>query len=257
MIVVRTVEGNHMRRHNGGGRSNQREVDVMSTVLDETWRGHTGLRFVDDPQLVNVAVSRAVRRFILVTNHDTLPRSRHLRDLVGYIRYHDPKNDVVDSAVISVFDLLYRAYSDRLQALRGRLRHELRYPSEDIVWTVLHELLAEERYAHLMVSPHVLVKGLLPDLDRLTAAQRSYVDRRAEIDFVVYNRITNQAVLAIEVDGFTYHENNPAQLVRDALKNEILRTYGLPLLRLPTTGSDENRRIRNALDAADLPGSWP
>ena len=29
MIVVRTVEGNHTRQHRGGGRSNQREVDVI------------------------------------------------------------------------------------------------------------------------------------------------------------------------------------------------------------------------------------
>jgi hypothetical protein len=29
LIVVRTVEGNHMRQHRGGGRSNQREVDVI------------------------------------------------------------------------------------------------------------------------------------------------------------------------------------------------------------------------------------
>jgi hypothetical protein len=59
-------------------------VIILSTVLDETWRGRTGLDFVDDPQLVNVAVSRAIQRFILVTNYDMLPASRHIRDLIGY-----------------------------------------------------------------------------------------------------------------------------------------------------------------------------
>ena len=29
MIVVRTVEGNHMRQYREGGRSNQREIDVI------------------------------------------------------------------------------------------------------------------------------------------------------------------------------------------------------------------------------------
>ena len=156
MIVVRTVEGNHMRQHREGGRSNQREIDVIveevirehcqgfaddryrrhhgvpstrpiraADVLDEievdtdpqipgtakagdhpdarSWtrpgRGRTGLPFVDDPQKINVAVSRAIQRFIVVTNHDMLPTSRHIRDLVGYIRYHNPGEDVVDSAV--------------------------------------------------------------------------------------------------------------------------------------------------------------
>ena len=64
--------------------------------------------FVDDPQMINVAVSRAIQRFILVTNYDMLPTSRHIRDLVGYIRYHNPGDEVIDSAVVSVFDLLYQ-----------------------------------------------------------------------------------------------------------------------------------------------------
>jgi hypothetical protein len=57
--------------------------------------------------MINVAVSRAIRRFILVTNYDMLPTSRHIRDLVGYIRYHNPGETVADSAVVSVFDLLF------------------------------------------------------------------------------------------------------------------------------------------------------
>lgn len=312
MIVVRTVEGNHMRLHREGGRSNQREVDViaeeviqeycrgmvdddigvttpyrrqadktaaaldqieadtvhkfqgrqkkvviMTTVLDETWSGKTGLRFVDDPQMINVAVSRASRRFILVTNHDMLPTSRHIRDLVGYIRYHNPGEEIVDSAVISMFDLLYSAYSARLRPFAARLKKELNYPSEDIIWTALHDILAEQRYTHLRVGPHVLVKNLLPDFSRLTPEQATYVGNRASVDFVVYNRVTNQPLLAIEVDGFAFHENKPVQLKRDALKNEILRAYQLPLLRLPTTGSGEDRRIREALDNAEVATSRP
>ncbi len=306
MIVVRTVEGNHMRQHREGGRSNQREVDViaqevipeycqgfaetdigvttpyrrqatkaadvldqteadtvhkfqgrqkqvviLTTVLDETWRGRTGLAFVDDPQMINVAVSRAIQRFILVTNYDMLPTSRHIRDLVGYIRYHNPGEDVVDSMVVSVFDLLYRAYSQRLRPLAARLRKELKYPSEDIIWTMLHDIIAEQRYAHMTVSSQVLLRNLLPDLGRLTPAQRAYIQHRASVDFVVYNRVTNQPLLAIEVDGFAFHENSPDQRARDALKDEILDAHQMPLLRLPTTGSREHQQIRQALDNAE------
>jgi hypothetical protein len=306
MIVVRTVEGNHMRQHREGGRSNQREVDVitqevipeycrgfagteigvttpyrlqaskaadvldqieadtvhkfqgrqkqvviLTTVLDETWRGRTGLAFVDDPQMINVAVSRAIRRFILVTNYDMLPTSRHIRDLVGYIGYHNPGEEVTDSAVVSVFDLLYRAYSQRLRPLAARLRKELKYPSEDIIWTVLHDILAEQRYAHMTVGSQVLLRNLLHDFRRLPPAQQAYIQHRASVDFVVYNRVTNQPLLAIEVDGFAFHENNPDQRTRDALKNEILNAHQMPLLRLPTTGSREHQQIRQALDNAE------
>lgn len=306
MIVVRTVEGNHMRQHREGGRSNQRELDaiaeeviqeycpgfaeadigvttpyrrqaikaadvldqieadtvhkfqgrqkqvvILTTVLDETWRGRTGMPFVDDPQMINVAVSRAIQRFILVTNYGMLPTSRHIRDLVGYIRYHNPGEDVVDSTVISVFDLLYRAYSQRLLPLAARLRKELKYPSEDIIWTVLHDITAEQSYTHMTVSSQVLLRNLLPDLSRLTLAQRAYVQHRASVDFVVYNQVTNQPLLAIEVDGFAFHENSPGQRARDALKDEILDAHQIPLLRLPTTGSREHQKIRQALDNAE------
>jgi very-short-patch-repair endonuclease len=158
---------------------------------------------------------------------------------------------VAESAVVSVFDLLYRDYSARLAPLAARVRNETRYRSEDIVWTVLHDILAEERYAHLAVVRQVLLRNLLSELDGLTPQQEAYVRHRASIDFVVYNRVSNRPALAIEVDGFAFHENNPAQLARDALKNEIVAARGLPLLRLPTTGSGEENRIRRALDEAE------
>lgn len=309
MIVWSTVEGNHMRQHRGGGRSNQREVDVivgevipqhcagvprtdigittpyrrqadkvtnafveeiekidadtvhkyqgrqksimiMTTVLDETWRGQTGLPFVDDPQMINVAVSRAVAKFILVTNHDLLSKSRYVRDLIDYIGYHALGNGVVRSDVVSMFDLLYREYSARLMPLAARLKNELRYRSEDIAWTVLNDVLAEKQYEHLTASPQVLLRNILVDVDRLTPRQATYVGNRASVDFVVYNRVSNRPVLAIEVDGFAYHENDPTQLERDALKDDIFRLYGMSLLRLPTTGSQEEPKIRAALDRA-------
>jgi hypothetical protein len=110
------------------------------------------------------------------------------------------------------------------------------YKSEDIVWTALHDILAENRYAHLTVGHQVLVRNLLVDLGRLTPRQETFVRHRASVDFVVYNRVTNYPLLAIEVDGFAFHENNPAQLERDAIKDEILQAHQMPLLRLATTG---------------------
>ncbi|WP_116951743.1 AAA domain-containing protein [Jiangella endophytica] len=304
LVLYRTPKGNHMRQHRGGGRSNQREVDVirdeviskycagtqdadigvttpyrhqvdkiadaliksiqadtvhkfqgrekdvviMTTVLDETWRGRTGTRFVDEPRLVNVAVSRAKKRFVLVTNYDLLPKSRNLRDLIDYIRYRNLDHELVESEVVSVFDLLYRDYSARLQPLARRLRREMAYKSEDIVWTVVREILDEPPYAGLDAVPQVLLRNLLLDLTRLTPEQAAYVKHRASVDFVVYNRVTNRPLLAIEVDGFQYHENNPRQLARDALKDQICASYDIPLLRLPTTGSGEEELIRRRLD---------
>ena len=305
MLVHRTAEGNHMRRHHERGRFNQRELDtikaevlpqhcsgtpaedigittpyrlqadkgddlldrsevdtvhrfqgrqkrivVFSTVLDVTKDGNTGLKFADEPRLINVAVSRAIEKFVLVTHHSMLPRSRHVRDLVGYIRYRELGGGVEDSAVLSIFDLLYQDFSKRLRALDRRITKRGAHRSENIAWTVLDEILAEEPYRHLRIAPQVLLRQLFAQTDELTPRQRDYMSNRASVDFVVYNRVTNEPVLAIEVDGFAYHENNPAQLERDGVKDSLFQHHGLPLLRLPTTGSAEPRRIRNALDAA-------
>lgn len=47
----------------------------------------------------------------------------------------------------------------------------------------------------------------------------------------------------IEVDGFAFHENNPRQLERDKIKNDILEKYNFNFLRLSTTGSNEKEKI--------------
>ena len=189
----------------------EKEIIIMSTVLDETRNGRSGVEFVDNPQLVNVAVSRAVKRFVLVTNHDMLPASRHLRDLVQFIQYQDPGNGVFESAVLSVFDLLYKEYSALLGPLASRLQNTSKFASENIVWTLLLEILAEEAYKDFAVVQQVVLRNLLPDLSRLTPEQVSYVRNRATVDFVVYNRITNMPVLAVEVDGFAFHEADAPQ----------------------------------------------
>lgn len=229
----------------------QKRVVVLSTVLDDTWRDRTGLEFVDDPRLVNVAVSRAQDCFILVTGDHLMRGARYLRDLVGYIRYQSPGQPLHESSVLSVFDLLYREYSDRLAPLAARVTGEARYLSENIIGTVLADLLAKDGHVQLTVARQVLLRNLLTDLRGLTPDQAAYVKHRASVDFVLYNRVTKDPHLVIEVDGFAYHEDEERQRARDRLKDAILAQRGLPLLRLPTTGSGEQDKIRAALGRAD------
>ncbi|QIM17733.1 AAA family ATPase [Leucobacter coleopterorum] len=240
------IEADTVHRYQG----REKPVIIMSTVLDETRQGRIGTRFVDDPHLVNVAVSRAVERFVLVTNNDLLPKSRHLRDLVGYIRYQNPERELPDSKVVSVFDLLYSKQSEKLSELARRIGGPSKFKSENIIWTVLKDILEDEAYLGLSVSPQILLQTVVPPSATLTADQAAYLKNRASLDFVVYNGVTKTPLLAIEVNGFAFHDNKPEQLRRDQLKAEILQQSGIPFLTLPTTGSSEYERIRDALDAA-------
>ena len=280
MVVAPTGPGNHMRLHRGGGRSNQREVDVIinevirtycpdvagtdigittpyrrqvdrvaDSLIDQIERtrctssragsggGHphhglgrdlawrTGLKFADDPHLINVAVSRAVRRFILVTNNDMLPTSRHIRTWSTTSVIRTPARRWW-RAPWSRFSTCSTATTPPSAVAGRELKNEMAYKSEDIVWTVLHDILAEKRYAHLVAVYQVLLRNLLFGVDELTTRQEAYVRHRASVDFVVYNRVSNRPVLAIEVDGFAYHEDNPAQLARMPSRTRSSRRVG-------------------------------
>lgn len=242
--LIKSIESDTVHKFQG----REKDAVVMTTVLDDTPSSRAALEFADDPKLINVAVSRAMRMFVLVTHPSELPKSRHLRDLIGYIRYRDPDNAVVDSDVVSIFDLLYTDREERQRTHPHISWGRTEVPSEDIALTMLEEVLTEPSYSHLAIHRQVFLQHVLPrDLDRLDDQHREFVRRRASFDFVIYNRITNTNMCAVEVDGFRTHEADPTQLARDALKNEICRRYDFLLLRLATTGSNEAARVRRFL----------
>jgi very-short-patch-repair endonuclease len=82
----------------------------------------------------------------------------------------------------------------------------------------------------------------------LNEEQRAFVFRDSALDFGVYSRVTKRLLLAIEVDGWEFHGMSEEQQRRDALKDSIMNVYGIPVLRLPTIGSGEDQKIREALD---------
>ncbi|AYD89135.1 DUF2726 domain-containing protein [Actinomyces lilanjuaniae] len=220
---------------------------VLSTVVDETRLGHIKLRFVDDPRLINVAVSRAKDRFVLVTNHDEVPRSTHIKALIDYIRFQDP-DQVVDSRIVSVFDLLYQEYSPRLEHFARRVYGSSRYKSENIIGTRLNDILAEPPYQYLQAVPQVRLRDLLPGTDLLDERQKRFVRSVSSVDFAVYHTVTRSLLLAIEVNGTRFHEDSPEQRERDKIKKAVLAAYGVSVLPLRTNDSGEEEKIRAMLD---------
>lgn len=242
--LIEDIESDTVHKYQG----REKDAVVMSTVLDDR-AGDEVVKFADDARLINVAVSRAMRAFILVTHPSELPKSRHIRDLIGYIRHRDPTIGVVDSDVVSIFDLLYSDYNERRRKNPHIKWGHTAVPSEDIALAMLEDVLSEPQYQHLKTEGQVLLANVFRrDLNGLDPRHREFVQNRASFDFVLFNRITNVSLGAIEVDGFRTHEADPEQLARDALKDEICRHYEFPLLRLSTTGSNEAGRVCHFLD---------
>ena len=227
----------------------EKEMMIMSTVLDDKKIGNMGKRFVDDPRLVNVAVSRAVKQFVLVTNREFFLKKRsEIGDLIRYMEYSSLENHVIKSNIVSVFDLLYKNYSKRLIPLKRRMNSNAHFKSQEIIRVLLDDILYEEQYNLFFYAEEILLRNLIRDVSQLNKEELQYVNNRASLDFVVYRKIGKSCVLAIEVDGFEFHENKPKQLDRDRIKNSILEKYHIPLLRLPTNHSGEEEKIKKKLD---------
>ena len=220
---------------------------VLSTVLNAHDRAATQ-DFYDSDALTNVIVSRAKDRFIVVTAHGGVRLSRNIRTLLEYIEMYDPSS-VIQSDIVSIFDVLYSAYSASLERYsRAKWADRRRSPAENVADLCLREVLADPKYSTFGYHTEVPLWEALQNTRRLSEEQRAFVFTDSALDFGVFSRVTGRLVLAIEVDGWEYHGNNKEQQQRDARKDSIMAAYGVPVLRLPTNGSGEERRIREALD---------
>ena len=214
---------------------------IISTVDDEI------SDFVDDPYLINVAVSRAKKKLMLVVTGNEQSKERNITDLIDYIQYHN--FEVTESKVYSIFDYLYKQYTKERIAYLKKHKKVSDYDSENLMYALIEDIICDDMYASLDVVCHFPLKMLIKNLELLTKQERFYVQNPAShLDFLIYNRIGKKPVLAIEVDGYQYHKKGTAQIARDRMKDHIMRLYGIPLLRFQTNGSGEKEKIVEMLD---------
>lgn len=220
-----------------------RECDeiVFSTVLDKKRSSQVGrnIAFVDDPNLVNVAVSRARNRFTLVTGDDVFEKhGRHIAALIRYIKYYASDKEIFESPVISAFDLLYSEFDKSLERLNSRLNPEdSLFKSEQIAASLLRDTLSQDKYRSMMFHSQIALNQLVSvEQGDFSSRELSFMRNRASCDFVIYYKVGKNPLGVIEVDG-GYHLES-AQAERDELKNSILKKCNLPLLRLRTIDSN-------------------
>ena len=121
------------------------------------------------------------------------------------------------------------------------------YDSENLMYSLIEEIIANNKYLSLDVVCHLPLNMLIKEL--LNEREYQYAMNPAtHLDFLIYNRIGKKPVLAIEVDGYEYHKEDMVQSSRDLLKNHIMELYEIPLLRFKTNGSGEREKIIEMLD---------
>lgn len=210
----------------------ERDTIIINTVDNQI------SDFASDPNRLNVAVSRAKKHLFVVVNGNNNTNNTGIDELVRYIKY---RNGVEEhSKIRSIFDNLYSAY------YFYRTEHNISdFPSENLMCDLLVDILVE--YEDLDFEFQYPL-SLLCDLSSLSGRELEYASNElTKVDFVIYRRASKTPILAIEVDGWVYHQD-AKQKERDANKNKILKDAGLPILRLATNESGEKERIKKELD---------
>ncbi|MBU3109470.1 AAA domain-containing protein [Clostridium gasigenes] len=221
----------------------EKDIIILTTVANQI------NDFIDGENLINVAVSRAVNKLVLVVsgNEEMQSKQSNISDLVRYVKYNN--YEVINSKINSVFDLLYKQYKLELLEVMSRSKKVSEYDSENLMNIVIEKVLENESYRHISCAMHQPLRLLIKDTSLLTEEESAYAKQSwTHTDFILFNKIDKGPILVVEVDGYGYHENNEKQLRRDRLKDSILEKYNIPMLRIKTTGSNEYNLLVNKLE---------
>lgn len=197
--------------------------------------------------LINVAVSRAKKKLMLVVTGNEQSRERNITELIDYIQYNN--FEVTESKIYSIFDYLYKQYTEERRVYLQKHKKVSEYDSENLMYSLIEDIISANKYSSLDVVCHFPLNMLIKNPELLNEQECQYAMNPAtHLDFLIYNRIGKKPVLAIEVDGYEYHKEDTVQASRDLLKNHIMELYEVPLLRFMTNGSGEKEKIIEMLD---------
>lgn len=191
----------------------EKENIIISTVDDEI------SDFADDPYLINVAVSRAKKKLMLVVTGNEQSKERNITDLIDYIQYNN--FEVTESKIYSIFDYLYKQYTEERRVYLQKHKKVSEYDSENLMYSLIEDIISANKYSSLDVVCHFPLNMLIKNPELLNEQECQYAMNPAtHLDFLIYNRIGKKPVLAIEVDGYEYHKEDAS----------FVRKFGFALL---------------------------
>lgn len=193
-----------------------RECDeiVFSTVLDKKRGSLARLDFVDNARMVNVAVSRAKKKFTLVTGDDVfVANNGPIAALLRYVEYYADQKQILRAPVVSAFDLLYQEFDESLARLNARLRPtDSSFKSEQIVAQLLRDAISHTSLRALKFHYQILLNQVASSTNTaLTPQEQAFMGNGASCDFVVYFKVGKMPLGVIEVDGGSHDKPEQAR----------------------------------------------
>lgn len=231
------IEADTIHKYQG----RERDAIVLSTVDNEI------SDFCDAPSLINVAVSRAKKKLVIITSGNTQKRVGNISELIAYAEYNN--FTVTNSNVHSIFDYLYSQYTALRIKFLSSHPHISAYASENLTYAMITKIISERNeFRGLKVASHIPLRMIFANTSKMSPSERTYASNYStHVDFLVYGSAGKKPVAAIETDGYAFHNSETHQHELDMMKNHIFQIYGLPLLRLSTKGSDEQKTVTDFL----------
>lgn len=218
----------------------EKDAIVLASVDNEI------SEFVDNPNLLNVAVSRAIKSLTVVISDMKENEKTNYGDLASYIGYNNFQ--IAKSNIVSVFDLLYKGYYKQRVAYLNKRKRISEYDSENLAYSIIEKILSIPEFSKIDCAVHSSVSTLIRDYSLLTEKEKRYASNPlTHLDFLMFSKIDKKPIMAIEIDGTRYHAKGSRQAERDLLKNSVMEKYGIPLLRIRTDESNIENRIINKL----------
>ncbi|MBQ8430401.1 MAG: DUF2726 domain-containing protein, partial [Clostridia bacterium] len=226
----------------------EKNVVMFSAVLDSKATKHD-FDFVDNSNMINVTVSRAVKNFILIANEGTFnEKGKEIHDLINYITYKSMNESLFKSKCVSIFDYLYKSKENERNKLLEKSSSKSNYASEKLLRILIDQLLQLTPYKQFSIQEQVRIKDIVTNKEIFNETEINYIQNNCSVDFLVKDKVNQDIVCVIEVDGVKYHENNKQQQIKDALKDSILMKCNISLLRLKTNGSNEEFKIKQVFN---------
>ena len=214
----------------------ENDVIILSTVSDKVKISEDDEfnDFMNDPKLLNVAISRAKKKLILIISEELMGQDGSiLSDFSKYINYFTESAKIIESKVYSVFDLMYRDYSSVLEPLRAKLIKVSEFKSENIIATLIKDCI-DKKYKTLNFLHNYPLRKIINVNSLLDERDRKFVsNENTHCDFVIYNQFGKKPCFVIEVDGKQHRKK--VQQERDRRKDRLLNDVGIPIYRIPTT----------------------
>lgn len=197
----------------------------FSTVLNnlEFANKHlSGKHCLFKDELVNVAVSRAKKHFVLVSDASYLhKKNRQLRNLIDYIESYGKQ---IPDTTVCIFDGLYKK-------MKAYTRHDnLDNVFEETLYRYIEDYCKEYQQVYCRIK--LPLADLVTDkiyLEEHPDIKKFVMHHNTHIDFTLCNAV-NKPILAIELDGKRHEEK--MQMKRDKKKNEALKHMEIPLWRV-------------------------